>query len=238
MLSIAVCDDEVLECCDLARKVTQILTEMKVPCVVRQFRSGRELLKATESFDVIFLDIIMCGLDGLKTAQMFREKAYNSILIFVTSSRKYVFDAYDVEAFQYLLKPVEDKKLKSVLQKAVLKTENRPGDYLIVSRDRQNRKYFLDRIYYFEIRGRLIDIHETDGVFTYYERIGDLEERLRDKGFFRCHKSFLINLKYVEEYNRQEAVMENGETIGISKRRYEAFCLEMLKLMRKSEADI
>ena len=232
MLSIAVCDDEVIECCNMARKMKDILEEMKIPCIIRQFQSGRELLQAIESFDIIFLDIMMQDLDGMKTAQMFRERDFDKILIFVSSSREYVFEAYDVEAFQYLLKPVDGRKLKRVLQKAVLKTESRSQEYIIVSRERQKKKLYLDDIYYFEIKGRIVDVHGQEGIFTYYEQIGELESKLRDKGFFRCHKSYLINLKYVDGYNRQEAILENGETIVIAKRRYEEFCREVLKIMR------
>ncbi len=232
MLSIAVCDDEVIECCSMARKIKDILEEMKIPCIIRQFQSGGELLKAMESFDIIFLDIIMQELDGMKTAQIFRKKAFDKILIFVSSSREYVFEAYDVEAFQYLLKPVDDRKLKRVLQKAILKTEKHSQEFIIVSRERQKKKLFLDDIYYFEIKGRVVDVHGTEGIFTYYEQIGELENKLRDKGFFRCHKSYLINLKYVDGYNRQEVVLENGEKIVIAKRRYDKFVMELLKAMR------
>ncbi len=189
MLSIAVCDDEVVECCNMARKIKDILEEMKIPCIVRQFWSGEKLLQALEGFDIVFLDIIMRDLDGMKTAQIFRKKAFDKILIFVSSSREYVFEAYDVEAFQYLLKPVDDRKLKSVLQKAVLKTESRSQEFIILSRDRQKKKLFLDDIYYFEIKGRMVDVHGPEGIFTYYEQIGTLENRLREKGFFRCDKS-------------------------------------------------
>ena len=234
MLSIAVCDDEVIECCNMARKIKDILEEMKIPCIIRQFQGGRELLQAIESYDIIFLDIMMQDLDGMKTAQMFREKDFDKILIFVSSSREYVFEAYDVEAFQYLLKPVDDRKLKRVLQKAVLKTESRSQEYIIVSRERQKKKLYLDDIYYFEIKGRIVDVHGQEGIFTYYEQIGELESKLRDKGFFRCHKSYLINLKYVDGYNRQEAILENGEAIVIAKRRYEEFCQEVLKVMREN----
>ena len=234
MLSIAVCDDEVIECCNMAKRIKDILEDMKIPCIIRQFRSGGELLQALESFDIVFLDIIMQDLDGMKTAQIFREKAFDKILIFISSSREYVFDAYDVEAFQYLLKPVDNRKLKRVLQKAVLKTEKHSQEFIIVSRERQKKKLFLDDIYYFEIKGRVVDVHGTEGIFTYYEQIGELENKLRDKGFFRCHKSYLINLKYVDVYNRQEVILENGEAIVIAKRRYEEFCQEVLKVMREN----
>ena len=234
MLSIAVCDDEVIECSNMARKIKDILEEMKIPCIIRQFRSGGELLQALESFDIVFLDIIMQDLDGMKTAQIFREKGSDKILIFVSSSREYVFEAYDVEAFQYLMKPVDDRKLKSVLQKAVLKTENHSQEFIIVSRERQKKKVFLDDIYYFEIKGRIVDVHGAEGIFTYYEQIGELENKLRDKGFFRCHKSYLINLKHVDGYNRQEVILENGEKIVIAKRRYDKFVQEVLKVMREN----
>ncbi len=234
MLSIAVCDDEVVECCNMARKIKDILEEMKIPCIVRQFWSGEKLLQALEGFDIVFLDIIMQDLDGMKTAQIFRKKAFDKILIFVSSSREYVFEAYDVEAFQYLLKPVDEGKLKRVLQKAVLKTESRSQEFIILSRDRQKKKLFLDDIYYFEIKGRMVDVHGPEGIFTYYEQIGTLENRLREKGFFRCHKSYLINLKYVERYNRQEVILENGKKIVIAKRRYDKFVQEALKVMREN----
>ena len=234
MLSIAVCDDEIIECCNMARKIKDILEEMGRPCIVRQFQSGGELLQALESFDIVFLDIIMQDLDGMKTAQIFREKASDKILIFVSSSREYVFEAYDVEAFQYLLKPVDDRKLKRVLQKAVLKTERCSREFIIVSSERQKKKVFLDDIYYFEIKGRVVDVHGPEGIFTYYEQIGELENKLCDKGFFRCHKSYLVNLKYVDVYNRREVTLENGERIVIAKRRYDKFVQEVLKVMRKN----
>lgn len=232
MLWIAVCDDEVMECAKTAGKIREIFAGMHMSCTIRQFYSGRELLQSSESFDIIFLDIIMGGMDGMRTAQFVREKAYDKLLIFISASRDYVFDAYDVEAFQYLVKPIEGKKLKMVLEKAVCKTKERSQAFLLVSRDRQQKKLFLDEIYYFEIQGRLIEVHGMNGIFSYYGQIGLLERELQGKGFFRCHKSYLVNLKYVDVYNRQETVLENGERIAIAKRRYDAFCGEILRYMR------
>lgn len=234
MLWVAVCDDEIMECCNIAGKIKKILKEMKMPCVVRQFYGGQELIQSSDKFDIIFLDIIMRDLDGMRAAHIFRENSFDKILIFISSSREYVFEAYDVEAFRYLLKPVDEKKLKHVLQKAVCKIESRSQEFIIVSKERQKKKLFLDDIYYFEIKGRMIDVHGADGIFTYYGQIGVLENTLREKGFFRCHKSWLINLKYVDLYNRQEVILDNGERVGIAKRRYEEFCKEILGYMREN----
>lgn len=234
MLWIAVCDDSVMECHKIAEKIREILSEMRLSCTIRQFYSGRELLQSSETFDMIFLDILMRDMDGMRTAQMIRKKAFDKILVFISSSRDYVFDAYEVEAFQYLVKPVDERKLRSVLQKAVCKIESHSQEFIIVSRERQKKKLFLDDIYYFEIRGRMIDVHGTGGVFSYYGQIGALEKELTGKGFFRCHKSYLVNLKYVDGYNRQEIILENGERIIIAKRRYEEFGREILKYMREN----
>lgn len=218
----------------MAEKIRGTLEEMKVPCFLRQFNSGEELLQAEENFDIVFLDIMMDGLDGMKTAKRIRKKASCRLLVFISASREYVFDAYDVEAFWYLVKPVETGKLKQVLKKAVLKTEAASPDFILVNKGRQKQKIFLRDILYFEIMGRLIDIHKTGGISDYYGKISILEEELREKGFFRCHKSYLVHLKYVKGYNRQEAVLDNGEKIPISKRRYEEFCKALLSYMKKS----
>lgn len=234
MMSIAVCDDEILECAGIAEKVGRVLNELGVSHNIRQFASGAGLLQAAERFDIVFLDILMPDLDGMKTAELLREKSSKNILIFLSSSRKYVFDAYEVEAFRYLLKPLDMGKLKRVLTSALQKTEKHSGDFIIVSKERQKIKLLLDDIYYFEIRGRVIEVHCREGSFAYYGKMSVLEESLFQKGFFRCHKSYLLNLKYVEGYNRQEAILDTGEKIGIAKRRYEAFRQEILFYMREN----
>ncbi len=238
MISIAVCDDEMLDCCNMAKEIKEILEETGIPFIVRQFQSGRDLLEAIENFDIIFLDIMMDGLNGMKTAQLLRDKSFEKIIIFISVSRGYVFEAYDVEAFQYLVKPVEHVKLERVLQKAIKKLESHSQEFMIINQDRTRKKLLLEEIYYFEIRGRVISVHGVEGIFDYYEQIGMLEEELKGKGFFRCHKSFLINLKYVDSYNRQEILLDTGEKIAIAKRRYEAFCQEILEYMKKSGGSI
>ncbi len=234
MLSIAVCDDELLECLHIAARIRDLAKELQFSCTVEHFCSGRELLRALDRFDLIFLDILMDEMDGMETARRCRELSFDKLLVFLTSSRRYVFDAYDVEAFHYLVKPVEDEKLKNVLRRAAWKARGVSQDHIVVSWERKRRKLFLDHILYFEIRGRQVEAHGEDESFTYYERIGVLEEQLKEKGFFRCHKSYLLNLRHVDMYDRQEAVLDNGERIVIAKRRYEEFCQAILAYMREN----
>lgn len=238
MLSVAVCDDEVLDCCNIANRVKEICEKMEVPCMIRQFHHGKELLQTVENFDIIFLDIRMSGMDGMETAQLLRDMAYDKILIFISSSREYVFEAYEVEAFQYLVKPVSAQKLNDVLKRAMGKLKQDSNEFIIVTRERQSRKLLLRDIWYFEIRGRIVCIHGVNGIFEYYGQMGNLEKELREKGFFRCHKSYLIHLKYVDTYNRQEVFLENGERIPIAKRRYNSFCEGILEYMKKNGGNL
>ena len=146
MLSIAVCDDQLLECCSISAKIRTMMEELRIPCTIRQFGSGRELVQAAGEFDLIVLDILMEGMDGMETARLCRSHGFDGLLVFLSSSRSYVFDAYDVEAFHYLVKPVDDEKLKRVLKRAAKKRQTSPRDYILVNLERQKKKIFLDRV--------------------------------------------------------------------------------------------
>ena len=233
MLSIAVCDDEIIECCNMARKIKDILEEMGRPCIVRQFQSGGELLQALESFDIVFLDIKMPEISGMELAKEMRKQGRLSLIIFITSASEYVFDAFDVEAFQYLLKPIQTDKLKNVLEKATKRIQiDDNTDFLIISANRQIQKVFLKDILYIESIGRIAIIHCNGGTLEAYEQIGVLEDKLSDKSFFRCHKCFLVNLNYVDAFNKTEVQLENGEKIMLAKRRYEDFQKRILSHMK------
>ena len=235
-VKIAICDDEKGVRDILRQKIDKHCKNSEFICQIYDLETGDGLLALPDEKipDILFLDILMQGLDGLETARRFRRQASDQILIFISSSRDYVWNAYDVEAFHYLLKPIDERKLAAVLLRAVQKTRKHPREYLVIRRERQQKKVFLDNIRYFEIRGRMIEVHETADRFAYYEQIRVLEDRLQGKGFFRCHKSFLVNLNYVDSYNRQELLLDNGERIPIAKRRYDDFCAELLACMRKN----
>jgi len=138
------------------------------------------------------------------------------------------------EPFWYLVKPVEDWRLRKVLKQAIEKIRRQPREFLAITSERQKKKVFLADICYFEIRGRMICAHQSEEVFCFYEQIGALEQQLQGKGFFRCHKSYLVNLGRVRGYNRQEATLDDGGKIIIAKRRYEAFCQALLEYMKEN----
>lgn len=233
MLLLAVCDDRPMECVDLARQIEQMLKQSAVDHVIKKYLSGQELLCSKETFDMVFLDIKMPGLSGMDLAKKIREQGKQSLIIFITSASEYVFEAFEVEAFQYLVKPIQYRKLENVLEKALKKiqTDENAG-FLLVSADRQTRKILLKDILYIESVGRIAKIHCREGTLETYEQIGVLEDKLSEKAFFRCHKCFLVNLDSVDAFHKTEITLENGETIMLAKRRYEDFQKAILSYMK------
>lgn len=233
MLLLAVCDDRPMECVDLARQIEEMLKQSAVDHVIKKYLSGQELLCSKETFDMVFLDIKMPGLSGMDLAKKIREQGKQSLIIFITSASEYVFEAFEVEAFQYLVKPIQYRKLENVLEKALKKiqTDENAG-FLLVSADRQTRKILLKDILYIESVGRIAKIHCREGTLETYEQIGVLEDKLSEKAFFRCHKGFLVNLDSVDAFHKTEITLENGETIMLAKRRYEDFQKAILSYMK------
>lgn len=233
MLLIAVCDDIPIECADIAKQIETILKQSNTDFMIKKFFGGLELIQSRESFDIIFLDIKMPNINGMELAKKIRKQGWQSLIIFITSASEYVFDAFDVEAFQYLLKPIQNDKLKNVLEKATKKMQIDANiDFLMISANRQIQKVFLKDILYIESIGRIAKIHCNNGTLETYEQIGILEDKLSDKFFFRCHKCFLVNLNFVDAFNKTEVRLENGEKIMLAKRRYEDFQKAILSYMK------
>ena len=233
MLLIAVCDDIPIECADIAKQIETILKQSNTDFMIKKFFGGLELIQSRESFDIIFLDIKMPNINGMELAKQIRKQGRQSLIIFITSASEYVFDAFDVEAFQYLLKPIQTDKLKNVLEKATKKMQIDANiDFLMISANRQIQKVFLKDILYIESIGRIAKIHCNNGTLETNEQIGILEDKLSDKFFFRCHKCFLVNLNFVDAFNKTEVRLENGEKIMLAKRRYEDFQKAILSYMK------
>lgn len=232
LISIAICDDEMITCLDIQKKVHSILGESGTEHIIKCFYSGEKLLSSEERFDIIFLDIKMDNLNGIETAKKLREDSCDSILIFVTSAPEYVYKAFDLEAFNYILKPIDTCKLEDVLKRAVNKILVPNEKFIIISQNRKLLKLKLSHIMYFEIMRRVIKAHTKSGTYEFYEQLSMLEEKLSNDSFFRCHRSFLINLEYVASFEKSEIILENGEKIPISKRKFEEFSKVFLNFMK------
>ena len=221
VLSIGVCDDNMIECTALSQKIKRLLSLKGIAATVSDFYSGQALLIWEQKIDILFLDIKMASLNGLETAKLLREQGQDFLLIFITSAEEYVYDAFEVEAFRYLLKPADDFKLEQSLFAAVEKKRKNPGNFFIFHRNHEVIKINLDEVFYFEITGRVIKAHLKMGCEEFYGKISTLEESLLD-------------LKFVESFSKTEIIMENGDRLFLSRRRTEAFSKAFLSYLKKS----
>ena len=233
-MRIAICDDEKNIRELIANKVVKQYPDAEIIF----FQSGEELLLVDESIDILFLDIQMSGIDGMETARELRKKDKRVILVFVTAVEEYVFQAFDVGAFNYIVKPIDDGKFSDVLHRAVDEwssqniNEKEPEErYVLINNSGVHTKVILDEIVYAEVFNRKVVIHKLDGEIEYYGKMSDLESLAGDS-FFRPHRAYLINFKYVEKYDATTIYLERGTAL-MAKQNYPEFVKKYMKYIQK-----
>ena len=232
-MRIAICDDEKNIRELMANKVEKQYPDAEIIF----FQSGEELLLSDEYIDILFLDIQMSGIDGMETARELRKKDKSVILVFVTAVEEYVFQAFDVGAFNYIVKPIDDGKFSDVLYRAVDEwgsqniNEKEPEErYVLINNSGVHTKVILDEIVYAEVFNRKVVIHNLDGEIEYYGKMSDLESLAGDS-FFRPHRAYLINFKYVEKYDATTIYLERG-TVLMAKQNYPEFVKKYMKYIQ------
>lgn len=229
-MQIAVCDDDGTMQEILHSKIEKICREMGVACQVRCYSSGEELLSSGEKPDLLFLDIQMPGMDGMDAAEELRRRQWDTILVFVTALSEYVYDAFDVGAFHYLVKPFREEKLEAVLTRAseqygkrrqAAQREEGGTAVILVKRGGVSTAVPVESIIYAEVFNRKVTLHTTNGAMEYYGKLTDLSQRVGDH-FYRTHRAYLVNLKYVEKYDAATVWLEQG-TAPVSKKQFAGF---------------
>ena len=237
MIKIAICDDEA----NIRAYLISLIRAQSCPCEIVEYASAGDCLADHREIDLLFLDIELApfgsGLDGMALARKIRERATGTqpVIIFVTGYERYVFDAFDVGAFQYLLKPVDEEKFAQVFSRAVAQiaiAKEKPGRVLTLQSANTSKTVPLDSIYYIESSNHKVELHLKNGEFACYAKIGDLELELQDQ-FFRIHKGYLVNLAYVAGYSKTEVTLTNGERLLLSKYKYQDFVKAYLHFLKK-----
>ena len=236
-MRIAICDDEVSMVQILEEKIKKLLPD----AVIEKYLSGEKLIASGCKPDVLFLDIQMPGMDGMETAKMLRQDNEDMILIFVTAAEEYVFQAFDVGAFHYLVKPFYDEKLKEVVTKAVhaVKRSSRlekDEKYIMVQTAGSHIKIFLRDIVYAEVFNRKVIIHTRNTDIEYYGKLQDLQN-MAGEDFFRTHRAYLVHFKYVQKYDANCVTMENGTAL-IAKQNYPEFVRRYLKYNQRKGNEV
>ncbi|MCI9435907.1 MAG: response regulator transcription factor [Lachnospiraceae bacterium] len=232
MIRIAICDDEESMSNRIRTMTSAFFRGKNMETAILQFSGGEELLGYGGSIDILFLDIQMAGMDGMETAVKLREKGFRGFLIFITVLREMVFRSFEVQAYDYLVKPVEESRFEKTMERLLGSMLNAGEASLLVQKGYESRIIALEDIVFCEIIDRKVYLHLTSGeVVDFYDRIERLEARLDDR-FFRCHRSFLIHLKYLKSYKNNTAYLEDGSKIPVSRLRSKEFSGVILQYMR------
>ena len=234
-MRFAVCDDEA----ELRRSISDNIKLFSPGAVITGFSSGAELLASPDSFDIIFLDIGMDGIDGMQTARELRKSGCSSAIIFVTAFEDRVFDAFDVGAFNFLVKPVSAEKFSEVLQKAIESRETPPPTeshdrYIAIKTGGLNTKLALSEIMYAEVFDRTLILHTASGKVEYRGKLSEFE-KCTDNSFFRTHRSYLINLRYLASYTSSQVTLDNGDKVILAKKRYSELVKAYMHFIRTED---
>ena len=232
MIYIAICDDEKHMSGYIRTMVFSFFRKKNREINLRTFLSGRELLAYDGQIDILFLDIQMKDMDGMETARKLRAGRFRGFLVFITVLKEMVFQSFEVHAYDYLVKPVDEKQFEKTMERLYASMQNASEDSLLVQKGYEGRIIPKDEIVFCEIIDRKIYLNLASGeVVDYYERIENLETKL-DNRFYRCHRSYLINLKHLKGYKNGTACMDNGKEIPVSRLRSKEFSGVVLQYMK------
>ena len=183
MITFAICDDDPRMARELGRQLANYMEEHSIAAYsVRVFLDGRALLESGGGFDVMFLDIQMDQPDGMETARLLRQRGCHGLLVFVTVLKELVFDAFQVEACDYLLKPLDSARFHQTMDRILRSLERRTTGDIVIQRGGGCEVVPLSDIVYCEVLGRKLYLHKQDGtVIDYYDKLENLERRL-DRG--------------------------------------------------------
>ncbi|MCR4596177.1 MAG: LytTR family DNA-binding domain-containing protein [Lachnospiraceae bacterium] len=232
-MKLAICDDEK----DIRNYIEKSVREVSPHIEVVSFPNAENLLRYGTDADIIFLDIQMPGMDGMKAARILRTTGSRAVIVFVTALEDSVFDAFDVDAVQYIVKPFDKSRLTAAIRKAIDVSNERQAVTDILAGENEkavtpraftvrsggvNTRVILSDIAYAEIFDRRIVLHMQDReCIEFYGRMTELEH-VSGSDFFRIHRAYLINLKYVSSYDSKSVVVM-GNTIPVARGKYPEF---------------
>ena len=214
-MRIAICDDEERYRIELKAILDKLL--INVDCNIDTFDDGNILADAFSAspYDLVFLDIEMPAVDGITLAKKIRSRSENVFIVFLTSHIEYALEGYEVNALRYLTKPVDIEKLKEVIR--YVQEKQGSSRQLIIKEDGEEILIDIGDIIYMESENQNVRIVTVNGGHTIRYNIGDFEEQLKNYGFFRIHRGYLIALSKVKKLVKSDVIMEGGIALPVSR---------------------
>lgn len=214
-MRFAACDDEKIFRDELINAVYSCSNLHRLELVVDEFESGEELLKTTNTYDVIFLDYKMEGYDGLETARLLREKGIASTIIFLTSYPDVVFDTFEVTAFRFLKKPLDIDELNRALDGYF--AQQRDNMPILLKMHGETISVMSNDIVYLEADNKKCYINLINDRLHFPRTMSKAEVLLPKNYFFKTHKAFIVNLYHVRKYDKEFVYFDSKDSVPISR---------------------
>ena len=231
-MRIAICDDENTFLRDLEEKIYKIIP--RLDCNVEPFSCADDLLSSTPKYDIIFLDIEMGGMDGMTAARIIRQTDSEVPLVFLTSHTEMAIEGYEVNAFRFLKKPVDNDKLRQTLNDIRLMKASRRG--VLIKSEGDDVLLIPAEVLFIESDNNNVRIVTTEGTISTRMKLSEAIDLLNgiSDTFRRVHRCTAVNMAHVGRIREKEAVMDNGSIVGISRSHFAKFKNEMYQYIRKT----
>lgn len=231
MIRIAVVEDDSIYQKQLNTYISDYERSSGETFQVTNFMDGLDIIENyNASFDIIFLDVKMKHLDGMQTAKKIREYDRNVIIIFITNMAEFAIQGYQVEAMDYVLKPINYFAFSQELQKAVKKVKEKSAFFLHIVKESSMTRLDVAAIYYIESQGHNVIFHTKDGAITTRDSLKNLEKKLLERHFSRCNSCYLVNLAHVERVDKN-LVTVAGKELQMSRPKKKSFMEDLAQFI-------
>lgn len=230
MINIAICEDDFSQRVLLNNSICSILSSQSLDYTITEFSSGEELIRDYPNrIDILFLDIQMDKLTGMDTARKIREFDSRVEIIFTTAMLEYIHEGYEVRAYRYLLKPLNYEDLLKHVNSCINDVFDK-NETIVIKDKNETIVILIDNILFIEVFKKEITIYTEDRNYTFKMSMKNIEKELLKKNFFRCHKSFLINLKKVRSL-KQNIITVGSSEIPVSRYRFKDLKFKLVHIL-------
>lgn len=217
MVTVCVVDDDSKARERLEQLLGAFFREKNQACQLHLYEDGLSFLEEDVPCDVAFLDVdLKSQPNGLETARKLRQKGKETLLVFVTNFAQYAVASYDVEAFDYIVKPVDEKAFCRKMERVLKKLTKDDGGQILIKCGRSKVPCLAKDIYYLEVFGHKVFYYTKEGKIESRDTLTELEERLSPYDIVRCASCYMVNLHHVVSIKTNSVVVEMGEKGTIS----------------------
>ncbi len=214
-MRVAICDDEPAFRDELRALLRQYAADTRISMDIYEYPDGSSLLQAREVFDIVFMDYKMPGMNGLQTAHTLRRHNCICSIFFITSYPQFMIDSFDVSPFRFFIKPIDHDKLLSALD-AYVKLQKQLNPIIIIQ-DGEQKTIRSETILYLEGDGKRCLIRTSNELFRSSKTLAKVLEALPGHCFYRIHKSYAVNLYFIQAVSGRHITLINGEKAVISR---------------------